>query len=246
MNNLKEEDSKTHLHFGHLGLILLCAGLLVGITFMKGGFKLSLGGEAKGAAQKYTLEQARRDVALELGEGGESLNNSNTANQLALLDLDLAQGSVLGASTEGDGVFPAAEEIFTPQVLDVIKLNIINENSKESIIKYARDSMLAESESGAFNLLASLNSTDSEVLLDTSSEAKKIVSSLAKIQVPGELEEYHKLKMIYYITLGDLGGGLGGASAGVDFDSAAVGFFSLADKLGKIETEIFNKYEVRL
>ncbi len=231
------------LHLGHLGLILFCALLLTGITFMKGGFKLSFNKNTDTQITKYTLEQARQEVA---GENGSVVNGDDTLSQLALIDPDLGQGSVLGASTEDLGMFPPAEEIFTSETLSVIKVKLLPDTNIESVKRYAQDIISVESQGGVLELISSINSSDPRILQSAPEKAAQIVAMLAQVKVPGELEEYHKLKMIYYIALGDVAANLDGTSENGAFDAAATGLFSLIDKLERIKLDVANKYGVEI
>jgi hypothetical protein len=105
--------------------------------------------------------------------------------------------------------------------------------------------VLIESQNGMMNILATLNTDDNEKLVGISSKAKNLVASMKSVEVPSELIEYHKLKMIYYVTLGQIGESLAGQSQ-FKLDDITKGLLSIMDRLGAIKLEIYNKHGLTL
>lgn len=237
---------KEHFHFGHLGAIALCAALLLGMTFMKNGFHLNFNSAQNQSQRKIvTYEEAVTKVAANYPQASEAESAGQMEEQLALIDPSRETGSVLGAST-GDELFPPAEEIFTQEALGKIKIKINPVSNKETLLKYAQQIASIEAYYNFAGMLSALNSEDKTQLATVPEAAKKLNSLMIQIEAPSEAEEYHKLKMIYYVILADIANNFAGKAASADLQSSSAGMFSIMDKLDRIKAEIQNKYQVEL
>ena len=238
---------KDKLDFGHLGIVVSCAAFLLFITVMKSGFVLPWNMEAQADAKPIlTLEEAKRQ-AVAKNNIDQNFNSSSAQdnNQLALLDPNLNRSAVLGVSTE-ELQFPAAEEIFTKESLDAIKIKSAVATTKESVQKYAEQVLLIESYFDVSSLLTDINSDDITVLKQVPKKAKVLVANLGQVEVPTEVVEYHKLKMIYYTTLGRIADIFSGEEKQYDLQTASSALFSLMEKLDRIKNTIITAYGVEL
>lgn len=235
------------LHFGHIGIIAFCAMVLIALTFIKGGFHFSLGSANPSFSNALTYEQAKQETFAVMGSAPNiQAGSSQAQNQIAMLDPNLQQGSVLGTSTGVSDLFPAAETVFTPDVLGQIKINLQKNSGPDSVQIYANQISALEADSDVLSMISDLNSDDAKILAAIPDKTKKMVEALAKISVPSDLAEYHRLKMVYYTTFGNLATNLSGQQGLSDTDSATTLFFSLTDRLERIRTEILNKYNLTL
>lgn len=218
------------------------AFLLVGVMIMRGDIDLHAL-RSKANNKILTYEEARAKVA---GEFGNLNSGSDTMkSQLALVDPSGGdKGSVLGAVT-GLNIADPLETLLPQKYLDSIKLVTTDDNSAESFKRYSERVVLIESQNGMMNILATLNTDDNEKLVGISGKAKNLVASMKSVEVPSELVEYHKLKMIYYVTLGQIGESLAGQSQ-FKLDDITKGLLSIMDRLGAIKLEIYNKHGLTL
>src|SRR4051812_20739816 len=112
-------ENKQHVHFGHVGLVALVAGLLLSIFVMKNGFHFTL--QARADKPKITYDQVRSEVLTQTAPALVSPED-NTSAELAAIDPNYKDGSVLGTSTGTDmsidqlGV-PQAEQMVTQSML---------------------------------------------------------------------------------------------------------------------------------
>lgn len=240
------ENRREHLHFGHLGIIAACAVILLALTVMKGGFRFSL--KSSSASQPgLTYEEAKKMAVAQMGGEPESTYDPDIAQQqLAMIDPSLADGQVLGASTGLEGMMPAAETVFTDSILNQIKIREMNESGVEAVKKYADQLTAAESQFDILTLLGFLAGQDAKSLETVPAKTKEIILALAAVEVPKELAEYHRLKMIYFTTMGNVALNLAGKTGDADLDNSTTLFFSLTERLQNIQAEIYNKYSVTL
>ena len=246
-------DNKTksaHLNFGHMAVILTACAILVFITLFKSNFKFSLN-QSTSAHTTYTYAQAQADARNEVENNSSSdySDEQKISDQLSVLDPSTNAGQVLGASTEsngGDQVFPDAEEILTPEVLDAIKLKLSDAAGEDAVRQYKRDLEGVESADGVDVIMADLTSTDPNTLLEGSKKVEPLVKDMLQVMVPKELAEYHKIKMIYYMELSELADGYAGVQGVADPKDTGINIFSLSAKLQSIQSDIQNKYGVQL
>lgn len=250
MNDAEQETNHSHFHFSHLAIIILCVFLLFGITFMKSGFDLSIF-KIKTAAsdspvKQYTFEQAQADVIAEMGGSfGDGSENENK-NQIAMLDPTSAP-QVLGASTEnGDGVFPSAEEVLTPEVLAGIQVILNGPATEDSVKEYKLLIQAVESDNQAENIFVALSSDDPKILTEASKNVEPLIKAMLATPVPNELAELHKVKMIYYMLLSELADGYAGVPGVTDPKDTGIHIFSIVDRMQRLTQELSTKYGVDL
>lgn len=241
------QQSKDHgFTKGHIATVAVCALVLVGIGFMKNGFNFSLTKASSAEVKPYTYEMALAEVQAGSVDGQGTTEEENR-NQLAMLDSNFSEGSVLGASTGTlESVIPDAEETLTAEVLAPIKINVLSYTSEESLKQYAEDVRAIEIQDEADMILASLNSDDKMLLQDTAKKVIPLVEDLLLVPVPKALEEYHKIKMIYYLQLSNLAEGYAGVANAPDPKETGMQVFSVMERLSKIQSEILATYGVRL
>lgn len=231
---------------GHIATIAVCALALAGIGFMKNGFNFSLSKASSGEIKPYTYEMALAEVESQGSSSGEHSADENR-NQLAMLDSNFSEGSVLGASTGTlDSVIPDAQDTLTPEVLAPIKINLLPNTTTESLKQYVEDVRAVELQDEADVILSNLNSDDKKLLEETAKKVIPLVQDLLLVPVPKALEEYHKIKMIYYLQLSNLAEGYAGVVNAPDPKETGMQVFSVTERLSKIQSEISDKYGVRL
>lgn len=246
-----QNTNKSHFDYSQLALVFACAVLLIGITFFKSGFKFTLSPTKSATADSnkvLTYDEVKKQVE---EKNQNSLNEAlasigeDEQEQLALLDPS-SSGQVLGADTDTENLFPKAETLFSPEVLEQIKINLISENGREAVRKYADSVLAVEAKFGSLNILADLNSSDLEVLKNVNRQAKILVENLVKVPVPSELSEVHRLRMVYYITLGNIALNLAGEKADTDADSSVTLMFSLIERIENLKAKVFEQYQIEI
>lgn len=246
-----QTTNKSHFDYSQLALVFACAALLVGITFFKSGFKFTLTPTKSATADSnkvLTYDEVKKQVEAKnqnsLDEALASIGEEGK-EQLALLDPS-SGGQVLGADTNTENLFPKAETLFSKEVLEQIKINSTSESGRSSIQKYADEVLSVESKFGSLNILSDLNSSDPEVLKNVNERAKVMVGNLVKIPVPLELSEVHRLRMIYYVTLGNIAINLAGEKAEADADSSVTLIFSLIERIENLKAKILQQYQIEI
>ena len=240
--------NKQHLNFGHFGAIMLCALVLVFVSWMKSGFHFDFAPSAQSAAPSLTYEQAEAQAVAEVGGSPASnvADAGQTADEVAMLDPSSQNGSVLGTSTDDSALFPPADDIITPAMLDQIKIKAIPDSGADAVTAYSEKVTYVESTFNSLGLLADLNSEDQATLKTAGANANQIVAALGQIPVPNELVQYHKLKMMYYTTIGYLAKNFSGETTNLSVENLSTLMFSLSEKLDALESDMMTKYNVQL
>lgn len=230
----------------HIATVALCAFALAGIAFMKSGFHFSFAMKQQVAEKQFTYEMALAQVQSETGVDVSPTQNQDR-EQLAMLDSNYSEGSVLGASTGTlDSVIPDAALTLTPEVLAPIKIKLLSYTDKSSLEKYVEDVRTVEIQDGADVILANTNTDDKNILQENAKQVLPLVQDLLLVEVPKDLEEYHKLKMIYYLQLSNLSEGYAGVKNAPDPKETGMQIFSLMERLTKIQSDIETKYGVKI
>ncbi len=211
---------------------------------MKNGFHLSVSANS-GTAKYFTYDEVKNQVAAQ-GLPAPSNNLDNTEAQLALIDPNRNEGAVLGAATEMEESFPLAEQIYTDAILNQIKVKTVFDNSPEAITRYAQSVAAVEAQYEAVNIIASINSDNAEELSKVPKQVEALNSGLAALEVPAELVEYHKLKLLYYATVSKLSEIFNGTDKNFDMQTASTAWFSLMERMGRISAEVYQKHNVIL
>ncbi len=246
-----EQSDRQHLeaqiHGGHLALIALCAVLLVGVTFMKNGFTLHVkAGEEKKV--KVTKAEIERQVAMEMNQnyqtGGD---NQDEIAKLAIVDPNFSEGLVAGTSTASqiEGL-PSASDI-PDEVLNAIKVLILDgPTNATTVMEYANQVVLVESTHNAMGLLIAVSGEDVEAAKAARPELDALILDLAKVPVPSQIQNYHKLKLMYYESLIQWANNSAQEPGAVNIETLSSGLLALTDKLSLTEREIEEAYGVTL
>lgn len=239
----------SQIHLGHISVIAMCAFALIFFTYLKSGFKLNLFTASKNETVKVlTYNEALKLAQAEI-EGSVSdseVDSVQNTNQIAMLDPLSKEGQVLGASTDDESIFPNAEEFLTPEILNEIKLTILPVSDSETVAQYKRDLHTIESNNSAEEILAALSNDDKAALKNVEPKVKQLVVELYAMPVPKAVEEYHKVKMIYYLNLSQLALGYSGDTTVASPKDTSIAIFSLVDKIQKLAQEIENNFGVQL
>jgi hypothetical protein len=248
------EGGSGGLSFGHLGIVVLCAIVLIFTGWMKDGFNFELG--RKASRDKYTYAQAEADALSQLASVDNPANSVDASQRaggdakIAMIDPLSDKAQVLGTSTGTLlSVLPKPEDILSPEVQSKIKINLLDESdasSSEAIVQYKRDVAGVESADSVEQILADVNNTDPKILLEGSKMIEPLVTDLVQVRVPKELAEYHKLKIFYYLEMSELADGYAGVKGVADPKDTGLNIFSLTNRLEQIQADIQNKYGVQL
>jgi hypothetical protein len=233
----------TEMHWGHLAIIGTFAVVLLGTMVLRNQISLNPF-RANANDHLLTYEEAKAQVAAEMGTGNSEIENA-LRDQLALVDPSLGDpGRVLGMTTGLDIAEPLESKL-PPGELDKIRLTTTEDNSVESFKRYSEKIIYIESANNLVSNLIALNSDDLEKLKNISTDTRKMVGMMKSVEVPSALQEYHKLKMVYYVYLGYTGEALAQTGT-VQLDQVAKDLLSIMERLGAIKLEIYNQYGVIL
>lgn len=237
-------DKFQSLHFGHVAIVLGCAVFLLSISYMKSGFNFNLA--KKQSIKKYTYAEAKAKAIAQVGL--PSNYGSESKSQLAILDSDFGTGQVAGASINalGDLGIPSADESWTKEELSMIPIKIISDNSSAAFEKY-RDSMEAvEINYDLAYIMLALNSDDKAVLKQAGKKAEELVKAALTVEVPSNLSELHRFKNIQFMEMGLLAKSLSGENVGTEPQELSSEIFSVMEKIGRLKTDIFEKYNFEI
>lgn len=232
------------LHFGHLAVVLGCTVFLLSISYMKNGLSFNLA--KKQPIKKYTYAEAKAKAIAKAGLPSNFESNNKT--ELAILDSNFGSGQVAGASINalGDLGIPSADESWSKAELDKIPIKIISDNSMAAFIKY-RDSMEAvEINYDLAYIMLALNSDDKTVLKEAGKKADELVKAALTVEVPSNIAELHQFKNIQFMEMGLLAKSLFGESIGAESQELSSELFSVMEKINRLKTEIFEKYNFEI
>lgn len=232
------------LHFGHVAVVLGCAVFLLSVSYMKGGLSFNVG--KKEPVKKYTYAEAKAKAIAQAGL--PSNYGSENKNQLAILDSDFGAGQVAGASINalGDLGIPSADDSWTKEELSKVPIKGIPDNSISAFEKY-RDSMEAvEINYDLAYIMLALNSDDKTVLKEAGKKADELVKAAVTVEVPSNLAELHRFKNIQYMEMSLMVKSLAGENMGIEPQELSSELFSIMEKIGRLKTEIFEKYNFEI
>jgi len=190
----ENQIQKEHIHFGHLGLILSVAVLLVGVSWMKNPdlfdvFKSESSGSLISAnlPRYYAYEppaqvsEAQVAGASTEGQGPMIINEDGTLSQA------VENGDVLGA-------------LVGNEVLDLesVKIKVLPDSS-EAINNYAAKSAEIENAIvGDSEFENALNSGNQALIDRESDKLRGVGEALVNLPAPESMTKLHKLKILQY------------------------------------------------
>jgi hypothetical protein len=234
------------LHFGHVAIILGCAFFLISVSLMKSGFQLP--SSHKVAIKKITYAEAKAKALAAAGMTDEINTTESTDAQMAMLDPEFGQGSVAGASTgtlESLGI-PTAEQSWSQEELNLIPVKIISDNSQIAYETYRDTMQVLETNFDLAFITFALNSDDQVMLKDAGKKADELVKASVIVDVPSNFALYHKFRNIQYMEMGLLAKSMAGESVGIEAKDLSSEMFSVMEKLGRMKTEILQKYNFEI
>lgn len=234
------------IHFGHLGIVMLCAIVLIFTAWMKSGFNFILSPGSEPITKILTYDQAMAQVLAEAGESPQSSiadGSGSNSNQLAMIDPMLSDVAVLGTSTGTlDTVIPSGDQVLTPEILNNIKVTVIATTSLEAIKKYKDDLEFVENQDGAASIIADLTSQDSALLKTDADKITQLLVDLLQVEVPAPLADYHKVTLLYYTELRELALGYSGDVNARDPKDVGLEIFPITDYLENAKSNLLSKY----
>lgn len=254
-----ESGLESHLNqfnFSHLGIIFLSVVFLLSVLFMKKGFSFTLfeSNKQNTVAKVLKAEDFVALVNQESGLAGSmlALENSekNSDQKLALVDPNFkGEGQVAGASITAEGEamdLSDAESVLDSGTLDQIKINVSKKSGVEAIKNYAEQVLYAESDTDALSIMQNLAGEDKASLAVGKENLLNLISYLGQIEVPAELEKFHKFKIYFYgslLTMTDVY--LGNEDPEI-MGTVSEMFFATTKRIENIKNTIFEKYGVQL
>lgn len=230
----------TEVEMKHIAIIAGCAVLLLLVLGVRGEINFNPF-KAKAASKSLTYEEALRQAESEIANGKIDFEKMNA--QLGMVDPNkVDKGQVLGMTTNL-GIADPIDKIFSPQMLNQIKLITINDNSTEAIKKYSQQVALTEVKYNFLKIIIILNSNNAEQLATVPEQLHSMIGEMKGIEVPAELIEQHKLKILYYEVLAQMAQ----TNAGIGqhkIDDLANILLSIMDRLGAIKAEIYSKHNI--
>jgi hypothetical protein len=233
----------TEVHLSHLAVIGTFAFVLISVLAMRGEISLNPFRAQANKSDTLTYEEAKAQVAMEMGESSTSFDAMST--QLAMVDPNAGdRGTVLGMTT-GLNISDPIEKVFPPELMNQLVLTTTKDNSPESYRLYSEKIVFIESENRMILSLLTINQDDPEKLLEARENTRKMIGMMKSVEVPTDLVEYHRLKMVYYATLGEIAQSLSGDNQ-VDINQSAKNLMTIMDRLGAIKNEFYIKHKLLL
>lgn len=232
------------VHWKHLALVGGFATVLLVILSVRGDISLNPFRAQAETGKTLTYEEAKALVAQEMGASASS-NSEAIKNQLALVDPNAGEpGQVLGLTTDLN-ISDPIEQVLPQAELDQIKLITTTDNSVDSFNRYATQVVHIEAKNNMIGVLTALDSDDPSKLAEVKALTNQMIGMMKGIEVPTELVEYHKLKLIYYASLGQIGQSFIGIGD-MKLDDVTRVMLSIMDRLGAIKLDIYNRYQIVL
>lgn len=245
---MQNQNTIEHFHWGHFGAILMCAVFLIGVTFMRNGFRMFPVSASQGE-QALTYEQIAQKVEREnpelvaLANQGTVVENSATRDQLALIDPTQNTGSVLGAST--DETFPVMEYL-SADTLRKIKVKSLGYTNTQAVEKYEKMLTNIDANYDTLALLGNFSTGTDEALQQNSKITPFVIAELTAIPVPTDVEEYHRLKIIYHTVLQGLADMKLGNVPDEQFNDLSNMLLGVMERMTIIRESVQNKYQITL
>ncbi len=244
MKEIKTQFKDLGFTSGHAHLLLVAVAFFAVLFVAQSDISLrALFANADSEVTMITYEDMHAKIASEYG-GINLQADAEAERQLALLDRSLDSGKVLG-DVVGIGAIPSVDNIFTRAQLDTITVTTVATNNN-SVQKYAEDVLGVESQNGAVELMANLNSSDISVLRKTEEQVSVINSKLKGLTAPSELADFHRYKMIYYQSLASMANAFATNTLDTNFQNTSKIMFSVIERIEQGKNEIQNKYQVSL
>ena len=230
------------LHFGHVGIIFACAVFLISISFMKSGFQSPLA--KKTPVKKITYADAKAIALAQAGLSPERDGLETAKTQVAVLDPDFGAPQVAGASINAlqDLGIPSAEESWSAEELSKIPVKEISDNSLAAFEKYKETMQNLETYYDLAFITFALNSDDKAMQSQAVKKADDIVKASVQVEVPNALVQFHKFRNIQYMEMGLMAKNMSGQSSELDIKDLSSEMFSVMEKINRLKTEIFEKY----
>ncbi len=186
-------NNKNHIHFGHLGAVLLVAVFLLGVSWMKNPqlFKMfSKRTNASSASLKipqYYAYQTPAELNQPLVAGASTNPNvPMIINEDGSLSPAVDLGEVLGLNTE------------ISLDLQSIKIKTIS-HTEENASNYLTNSRIIEDNYlNNYEFESALSSQNKQLVDAQVEKIKSIINALLELQVPVSLADIHKLKILQY------------------------------------------------
>lgn len=232
--------------YSHLKAIAACAFLLLLLTFMKTGFDVKFFSAKKIKHQTVLTFEQLKNQFVNNSSGDAAFGTAR--EQLSLIDPSLnSGGEVLGLSSDTDINLPPVEEVFTEDILKTIKIfTYPSPSTDRQIKKYSEDILLVESKHNSLGLLSSLNSGERVSLDKVISESGLIIKSLSGIEVPKDLEKYHKYKLLYYLSMQKIAESFLQTGSENSVEDYSTIFFSIVEGMEKERSAIYKKYNIEV
>lgn len=224
----------------HVAIIAGCAVLLISVLAVRGEINLNPF-KARASSKSLTYEEALAQVKSEMSDGKIDFEKMNA--QLSMVDPNKADKVKVLGMTSNLGIADPIETIFPPQMLNQIKLITINDNSTEAIKKYSQQVALVEVKYNFLKTIIILNSNNAEQLADVPQQLHGMIGEMKGLEIPSELAEQHKLKILYYEVLAQMAQTNAGQGQ-FKIDELANILLSIMDRLGAIKAEVYSKHKI--
>ncbi|HYF05461.1 MAG TPA: hypothetical protein VEA59_04790 [Patescibacteria group bacterium] len=151
---------------------------------------------------------------------------------------------VAGAETGPLAEMPEFDELASKDQVAMIKVKVIEDISREAVTRYFEELEAVEGVSGYFELLAALSASSTASQQKYDELTARLIKSVSAIEVPKSIAAYHRIRLLFYQSLSELGPMLANQNADGVAERATI-LFSVNDKMEALRSQIFDFYSIQ-
>lgn len=178
-----------------------------------------------------TYDETRSKVIADMGLT-ENPDYNKAREQIALLNRGAIDANVLGEAI-GVGAIPGANEMDLPEMEQLYPLNVIKDNGVETVANYHRYVNQIEAKYGVIGMLTILNSSDTQMIMNSMKQWKSMLQELSKIPVPSSLENMHHARLGYYYSMMKTGEVYAGMTSESELGLYVKAMLAFSNKMGE-------------
>lgn len=196
MKFTKEEIGFNKNHAMIMGVVVFA---LAGYALPKAGLNVKAMFGGNQPVHIMTYDDARAKVIADLGDIGPN-DYTKTKDQIALIDRGTLDTQVLGDAI-GVGTIPNAKDMQLPELDQQFPLTVTEAEGNEAEASYHTAVSDIESKYGVIDMLAVLNTSNTEELKQSTMQWRQMLRELASVPVPKKMQASHHARLGYYYSL---------------------------------------------
>lgn len=146
-----------------------------------------------------TYDDARARVLADMGDISP-IDNTKTKDQIALIDRGTLDTQVLGDAI-GIGTIPNAKDMQLPELDQQYPVKTVEDDTEATLTRYQMALNDIETRYAVVDMLATLNSSDTESIKQSTFKWKQMLQELSAVPVPTKLQANHRARLGYYYSM---------------------------------------------